>query len=396
MENARAAPRWLLLVGALGIAQVASWGSLFYAIGVLGAPMRAELGVSELFLFTAFTAGLLISGALSPTMGRAIDRRGGRIVMAAGSVGAALSLAILAAAPNATVMVIGWLMAGAAMALTLYDPAFATLSQHTGTDYRRAVTALTLYGGFASTVFWPLSQVLLDAWGWRATFASYAALQIVLCLPIHAFIVPKYAPRASSDGTAPRERSSAFGDSRRLFLGAAFAAVSFIVGVVAVHMVALLTAAGLTQAQAVIIGVLMGPMQVAGRIVEITLLRRTRSTIVGALSFAMIAASTAIAAIVDGRFAVAVVFVMLYGFGNGIFTVVRGSVPAEIWGKAGLGELLGALAGPSLVARALAPAAYSLLLTFGLTRDAALYSLTALTLAALAAYAHATSLRTKA
>ena len=393
MENARAAPRWLLLVCALGIAQIASWGSLFYAIGVLGAPMRSELGVSELFLFTTFTAGLLIAGGLSPMMGRAIDRHGGRVVLAWGSVGAAASLAVLAAAPNATIMVIGWLMAGAAMAFTLYDPAFATLSQHTGTDYRRAVTALTLWGGFASTVFWPLSQVLLDAWGWRATFAAYAVLQVVLCLPIHAFIVPPRVAHASTDPGAPRERSPAFGDARKKYLNGAFAALSFIVGVVAVHMVTLLTAAGLTQPQAVTVAVLMGPMQVAGRIVEITLLRRTRSTVVGAISFVMIGAATAIAAIIDGRFAVAVAFVMLYGFGNGIFTVVRGSVPAEIWGKVGLGELLGSLAGPSLVARALAPGAYSLLLTLGFTREAALYSLTGLTLAALASYAHAITAR---
>jgi predicted MFS family arabinose efflux permease len=240
-------------------------------------------------------------------------------------------------------------------------------------------------------VFWPLSQFLLDLWGWRATFGAYAALQVVLCLPIHALVVPKYARLGHAGGTSPRERSPAFGDARRKYLNAAFAVLSFIVGVVAVHMVSLLTATGLTQAQAVIIGVLMGPMQVAGRIVEITLLRRTRSTIVGAIAFVMIGAATAIAAVIDGRFAVAVAFVVLYGFGNGIFTVVRGSVPAEIWGTAGLGELLGSLAGPSLVARALAPGAYSLLLTLGFTRDAALYSLTALALAALAGYAHATT-----
>ncbi len=187
-----AAPRLAPLVVALGVAQIASWGSLFYAIGVLGAPMRSELGVSELFLFGAFTAGLVASGAIAPFVGRSIDRLGGRIVLSLGSVASVASLAVLALATHPAAMVVGWLMAGLAMAAALYDPAFATLSQHSGARYRRAVTSLTLLGGFASTVYWPLSHVLLEAYGWRATFGIYAAIQALVCLPIHWFVIPRY------------------------------------------------------------------------------------------------------------------------------------------------------------------------------------------------------------
>src|SRR5689334_12244803 len=147
----------LPLISGLGIAQIISWGSLFYAIGVLGPAMRKELGVSELYLFSAFTAGLIVSGVLGTAMGRLIDRRGGRLVLSIGSVLAIVATLTLAFAVNEYVMVAGWLIAGAAMSGCLYDPAFATLSQHTGNRYRKAVTGLTLFGGFASTVFWPLS-----------------------------------------------------------------------------------------------------------------------------------------------------------------------------------------------------------------------------------------------
>ena len=169
-----------LLVSALGIAQIVSWGTLFYAIGVLGRAMQRDLGLTSLFVFGSFTAGLLVSGVLAPAAGRMVDARGGRVVLSAGSVLGAIAMAILAAAPNAPVMIIGWLVAGAAMAACLYDPAFATLSQHAGERYRWSVTALTLWGGFASTVFWPLSQLLMDAFGWRATFAIYAAMNALL------------------------------------------------------------------------------------------------------------------------------------------------------------------------------------------------------------------------
>src|SRR5204862_7985862 len=136
---------------------------------------------------------------LVPRMGPPIAKRGGRFVLSLGTVLAAISMATLALAPNAAVMVVGWLIGGAAMAACLYDPAFATLSQHTGARYRKAVTALTLFGGFASTVFWPLSLLLLEAWGWRATWAIYAGLHLALCLTIHLAFIPAFRPSAARE-----------------------------------------------------------------------------------------------------------------------------------------------------------------------------------------------------
>src|SRR5687767_11197820 len=188
---------------ALGVAQVVSWGTLFYAIGVLGPSMAREIGVSEVFLFGAFTAGLLVSSVASPLAGRTVDARGGRFVLSLGTVLAATAMALLGAASNTAMLVAGWLVAGAAMAACLYDPAFATLAQHAGPRYRRAVALITVLGGLASTAFWPLSHLLLATWGWREAFFFYAGMHLLLCLPIHLFIVPKGQPRAPAAGAAP-------------------------------------------------------------------------------------------------------------------------------------------------------------------------------------------------
>lgn len=375
-----------LFVGALGIAQIVSWGTLFYAIGVLGHAMQAEFRVSSLFVFGSFTAGLLVSGALAPAAGRLVDARGGRIVLASGSVMGTAAMAILAAAPNAATMVAGWLVAGAAMAACLYDPAFATLSQHTGERYRRAVTLLTLYGGFASTVFWPLSQLFLGAWGWRATFAIYAAMNALVCLPIHLYFVPKrpealpHPPRAEENDARPVR------DRRLPWINAAFAIATFAFGVVAVHMIGLLTAAGLSATEAVSLSMLVGPMQVAGRLVELRFARRVRAVGVGYVAFGLMLAALAALFGVHGFGATAVFFVVVYGCGNGLLTIVRGTAPAELFGREGLGALLGHLSRYASFAKALAPGCWSALLTAGLTREASLGALFGVGLAGTVSY----------
>ena len=373
------------LVAALGVAQIVSWGTLFYAIGVLGPAMQRDLGLSSLFVFGAFTAGLLVSGAAAPAAGRMVDARGGRVVLSIGSILGAIAMAILAVAPNGTVMAAGWLVAGAAMAACLYDPAFAALSQHAGEHYRRAVTVLTLWGGFASTVFWPLSQLFLDAWGWRVTFAIYAAMNALVCLPIHLFLVPR-RPVVAHAARGDDERSPAFGDARLPWVNAAFAIATFVFGVFAVHMIALLTAAGLTAGEAVGLSMLVGPMQVAGRLVELRFARRTRAVVVGYVAFGLMIVAVASMLGVRGFGAMAVLFVLTYGIGNGLLTIVRGTAPAELFGRAGLGALLGHLSRYASFAKALAPGCYSALVAAGLTRHASLAALGAVALVGTASY----------
>ena len=379
------------LISALGIAQIASWGTLFYAIGVLGAPMRRDLGISELFLFGSFTAGLFVSGLVAPFVGRLIDRRGGRFVLCGGSLLGALATGLLAVAPNREVMVIGWLVAGLAMSACLYDPGFATLAQHARDRYRRSVTALTLFGGFASTVFWPLSHLLLEAWGWRVTWMIYAGIHLFLCFPLHRFFIPDYAPAPKAlEGAAADDESPAFGDPRLPWLAVSFAIATFIFGVIAVHLISLLTNSGLTAAQAVTISMLVGPLQVAGRVIEMGISRRVTAVTVGLIAFGLMLLALVALISVEGFGIAAIVFVIAYGCGNGILTIVRGAAPVELFGSRGLGALLGYLGRPIFFAKAIAPAAFSALLTFGFTRNGALAAMTAFAILGMGSYALAT------
>src|SRR6266446_1416528 len=205
------------LVPALGLTQIISWGALYYSIAVLGASIRDELGLSAAALFGAYSLSLLLS-----------------------ALTAALALFAIAHAHSAIVLYAAWALAGIAMAMTLYDAAFATLSQHAGTSYRTALTALTLMGGLASTAFWPLSLKGLEWLGWRDTLTGFALLQIAICLPLHlAFVHRTVTPILPGRTGAEYENGSLPPESRRaafIALGAAFALNGFIVSALTVHM----------------------------------------------------------------------------------------------------------------------------------------------------------------
>ncbi len=377
-------------VAALGVAQIVSWGTLFYTIAVLGAAMREATGVSEVALHGAYSLGLLVSGLAAPAVGRRIDARGGRGLLASGSLVAALACVALATVQGPATLVAAWLLAGVAMAMTLYDPAFATLHHVAGPRYRASVTALTLFGGFASTVFWPLSQWLLEREGFRTAFLAYAALHLAVCLPLHLACVPSgtAAQHEGASGAAPAPasapRASAFA-----WLAGALAFGAFAASAVSAHLVALLTTGGLGIGEAVLVGTLFGPMQVVGRLMEFAFARRVSAIATGTIAFALLAVALALLTQVRGDFALAAAFASLYGFANGVLTIARGTVPAELFGRRAYGALLGRLARPQLVARALAPLALAAVMTIDPDRSLALASLAVGGLAAFAAYRRA-------
>ncbi len=371
-------------VCALGVAQIVSWGTLFYTIAVLGQAMRTATGVSDLWLYGSFTAGLFASGMVSPAAGRDIDAHGGRRVLALGSVLAAVACALLASAQGPLTVLAGWVLAGVAMGATLYDPAFATLHQVAGREYRRAVTALTLFGGFASTVFWPLSQYILDTFGWRTAYATYAVLHLAVCLPVHLASVPRgrHGPAPVAEAATDKVHAGPV----FVWLAIALSLVAFIASAITSHLVGLLTATGLTSRDAVLVGSLIGPMQVAGRVMEFAFARDVRAVTVGAFAFTMMAVALAIFTQVHGVWIVALAFAITYGWANGVVTIVRGTVPAELFGHRGYGALLGRLALPQFVTKAVAPFALALLLIVDPTRDWAAHALLVLGVLALAAY----------
>ena len=374
------------VVCALGIAQIISWGTLFYAIAVLGPPMAHALGVSDVALYGSFTAGLFLSGIASPWVGRRIDRGGGRGVLAGGSVLGAVACAVLALSVNGPTMLAGWLVAGVAMAACLYDPAFATLYRISGASYRRTVTALTLFGGFASTVFWPLSQYLLETRGWRVAFGVHAALNALVCLPLHLLFVPPRARAVAAPPSAHDGITRAVAPGAFVWLAAAFATAAFMASAISAHLVVLLGAGGLAARDAVLVGALIGPMQVAGRAMEFAFSHRYTPLAVGTFAFGLLATALILLCFVRGIWLFALAFAFLYGWANGLMTIVRGTVPGVLFGSRDFGTLLGRLAQPQFILKAFAPVAVTLLFAIDDSRRVALYVLATGAVLALAGY----------
>lgn len=378
------------LVFGLGVAQILSWGALIYAIAVLGAPMGVDLGVSNTIVFGAFSFSLVISGLAGPGVGKLIDRIGGRKILTLGSLLAAVSLAALALAPTVFTFVLAWGAAGVARAMTLYEAAFATLSQHTGKSFRSSVTAITLLGGLAGTVFLPLSFLGLEHFGWRATVIGFAAAEILICLPLHLWCIPPGtgARDISGDALAPGAELPLGNASSFAFvaLATSFALSAFITSAISVHVVNLLQAAGLGIASAVLVSSLIGPMQVVGRLVEFAFGRKHSPIIIGAATLVLLAFSLIALLLVNGHLLLALLFGVSYGWANGVQTIMRGTIPAELFGHRGYGHLMGRLAAPSFIARAVAPVGLTLAALPGLRFDLAVPLLIAAAFLALVTY----------
>ena len=177
-------PLWIVICG-LGLTQIIGWGTTYYMLGALSQDIALSTGWSGTLIFGAFSGALLLSGLISRWAGRLIDTVGGRRVMMAGSLCAAAGLAVIGLFPHPVTYVAGWLLLGLAMRFATYDAAFASLTQIVGQGARRAISYLTLFGGLASTVFWPVSHYLALGIGWADTLLVYAALNLFVCLPIH-------------------------------------------------------------------------------------------------------------------------------------------------------------------------------------------------------------------
>ena len=322
-------------LAALGVTQIASWGPLYYAFSVLMKPMQAELGWSRDLLVGGHAVALLVWGLAAYPTGRLIDRYGGRLVMSAGSVLATLAFVLLANVHSVAVYYAAWVVAGVAMALCLYEAAFTVLTIAYRERSRWAITVLTLAGGFASTVFWPITQMLVDAFGWREALLWLAAVQFVLCLPLHAFVLPGASKTVASVPAAGKKasghawlRSPAF-----WLLAVSFTANSFVTAAVSVHVIALLGERGLTASDAVWLGALIGPMQFSGRLMEFLFGKRLPATGVGTVTVLLLPASLVILMVAGASVPVLLGFVLLYGAGLGLYTIVRATTPAELFGR---------------------------------------------------------------
>jgi hypothetical protein len=378
------------IIAVLGFTQCLAWGSSYYLLAVLAKPMATDTGWSLTWVVGGVSLGLLIAGLASPAMGRAVEQFGGRPVLAGGSVILALGLAGLGVSEHLITYFAAWAILGLGMAVGLYDAAFATLGRLYEAQARRLITNLTLIGGFASTLAWPLSAFFVETWGWRGACFTYAGMHLALGLPLHLLLLPaeaRHSGAASRPAEAPAARDSVRGTepprSRRHYLvlvwmlGVNFTLQAVITTVLSVHLLTILQQLGLELSTAVALGTLVGPSQVGGRLLEVTFGGRFHPvwTAVAAGLF-LFAGVTLLLVMPPAAMAVALV---LYGAGNGIKTIVKGTLPLALFGASGYAALLGRLAMPTLIAQAVAPTLVAVTLV-GSTPERLLVMLAALAL----------------
>lgn len=351
---------------ALGLTQIIGYGTLYYSFAILAPAIAREFAWSEQWAFGALSASLLVGGFVAPIAGRWADRFGAGRTMTLGSVGAAAALALCALAPGRVVFVLALLAMEVAASFVLYSTAFVTIVQIGGRDAQRSITYLTLIAGFASTLFWPLTAALHEYLSWRQVYFAFAAMHIAMCFPIHVWLW-RISHRAKGDHlpapVAATVEPAMFvvGDGSRVFslMLAGFAIEAFVLSSVLVQMVPLMTALGLGSV-ALVVTTLFGPAQVASRLINMVFGARLAQTWLAVIAAALLPLGLAAALATTPWVPGAVVFVLLFGMGSGLSSIVGGTLPLELFGRRGYGSRLGWVAAARQFSSALAPFALSL------------------------------------
>jgi hypothetical protein len=361
----------------LGLSQLVCWGISYYLIGAFGDLIAVDTGWSPSVVYGGFSAALLMMGLSSPHVGRAIDRHGGRAVMVLGSGVTALGCAGLALAEHVVAYYAAWVCLGLAMRMTLYDAVFAALARIAGAAAKRPISQVTLLGGLASTVFWPIGHALAEPLGWRGAVFAYAGFAL-LTIPLHlALPSGRTAPPPEALPKSPAAPGEA-GGSRRL-AAALYALIatltSFLNSGLSAHMIAMLAGLGMAAGLAVWIATLRGIGQSSARLCEVVSGSRLHPLTLGVLATALLPVAF-LAGLFSGQLVIAgVAFAFLYGAGNGLVTIVRGTLPLVLFEPRAYGSLVGRLLAPSFILAALAPLAYAVVIeNFG---DLAAFALSA-------------------
>ncbi|MFE0017714.1 arsenite efflux MFS transporter ArsK [Mesorhizobium sp. NPDC059054] len=355
----------LAAVAALGVTQIVAYGTLYYSFSILAPDMAVDLGWSKEWVFGALSVALLVGGLAAPWFGRLIDRHGAGRMMTAGSLLAAAALAACAAAPNGAVFVAALIALELASNLVQYGAAFALLVQLQPHVAARSITYLTLIGGFASTIFWPVTSALHRLLSWQEVYLVFAALNLVVCLPLHGWLSAGLARSRAGSSAAPVPVLGRLpdGSKRRGFalMVAGFALQSLVGAAILVHMVPLLSGLGL-GASAAFIGTLFGPSQVVSRLINMGFGRNLSPVVLAVIAATLMPLGVVVLAATAPSVAGAMAFAILFGLGNGLLSIVSGTLPLHLFGSEGYGRLQGKVNAARLVVSATAPFA----LAFGM------------------------------
>jgi MFS family permease len=352
--------RRAFVVAALGTTQTIAWASSYYMPAILGAPIATALHLPTSVFFGLFSGALLLSAVIGPSVGRLIDRHGGRVLLACSNLVIAAGLVILAAANGIAGLITAWTVLGLGIGMGLYDPAFAALTWLYRREARSSITGITLIAGFASTIGWPMSAVFLHEFGWRAACLMWAGLNILLAAPVNWLTIPRHGTPATQARTTTELPEAEPPRAAMPILAFFFSATWFVQGAMAAHLPGLLQAAGASPAAAIAAAALVGPAQVGARLVEFGLLRSFHP--VSSARFASVLHPIGAAFIALFGVPGVVAFALLHGAGNGMITIVKGTLPLALFGPEGFGRRSGLLSAPARTLQSAAPFLFGLLL----------------------------------
>ena len=358
--------------------QILSWGTIFYTPVLIVPLIAADRGWSISFTMGGFSVGLLVAGLVAPYVGRSIDRFGGHVVMTIGSLIGALGLFLIVHVAQPVAYYAVWMVLGVAMAANLYDFAFATLGRIFGFSARRPITALTLAGGFASTVSWPVTHFLIESVGWSGTYLVYALLLACVAAPLHAFALPRTRFEAdvpTSDGQEQPIKVLPPHGLIFILVASAFASYAFVPSGLSAHLLAIFTRTGIDAGTVVWIGALFGPAQVGARLIEFTFGRNLHPLWVVRFALSALLCAFVMLALLGISTGTAAAFALMFGGANGLVTITRGAVPLALFGASGYGRLMGRLAAPFLLVQSAAPLVMAFVVEY--TSDSAALALAA-------------------
>ena len=335
------------IVARIGVAQLIGYGGTYYLPAILAAPIGRDLGLSPNWTFAGLSIALIVSSFIGPAVGRYVDEGGGRRALVASNIAFALGLTLLGLAQGLPLMIAGWLLMGLGCGLGYYETAFAALTRLYSVSARRLISGVTLIAGFTSTVSWPLMAWLESHYGWRATCFFWVGANLLIALPLNLMLpAPAPAPqRDSAPDEAPNQTfvlEPVYEKRAMTAIALMFTATAIVSSGLSAIMPNLLGHFGVSQTNAILASALIGPAQVIGRLAEMGWLTRYHPLVSARLATMFLPIGTAAFAL--GGAAFAIPFTMLYGLGNGILTIARGSLPLAIFGPAGYGRRVGLLA----------------------------------------------------
>ncbi|WP_081760632.1 arsenite efflux MFS transporter ArsK [Rhizobium sp. CF080] len=345
-------------VVALGVTQIIGYGTLYYSFSILAPDMAAHFSWSGEWIFGALSVALLIGGLTAPWLGALFDRIGAGRVMTIGSATAAAALVACAMAPGKATFVVALIAIEVAANLVQYGAAFALLVQLRPQVAQRSITYLTLIAGFASTIFWPITAALHAHLSWQNVYLVFAALNLLVCLPLHAWLSHGATRRKATSAPLPARTEGILTPEQR-FIGftlmvAGFSLQSLVGSAVLVHMVPLLSGLGLGTSAA-LVGTLFGPSQVLSRLINMTFGRNLPPLRLALIAAALLPAGVLVLVLTAPSVPGAMLFAVIFGMGSGLLSIVTGTLPLTLFGSDGYGKLQGKMMSARLIVSAIAP-----------------------------------------